>query len=413
MANYLSTTKTVTVKDWYGENWIQVKVEVTIDADGKVSYSATATNDGGGTAWRASSIILQIAGNTICDGKYSTSTTAFPNKHNTTKSNSNLCTTTSGSINITLKLCTKQDGNANDRWTDGTATVKSETLTRTIWKANTAGKKPSITDSGDNHFTITGYNGTAGTNNSITETVLQYKLGGGLLGGNWITASGNSLSSTAITASASSDSQTISARTRYKCQRGGDSSGYLYSDTATLDVKNYVAPKAPRNIYIDYTKNRFTIKENWTLKWTAGTKTNDSSPVVGYRIRIYRNGKTIQFKDLNGTILTTNGGSEDYYYDRDDTSTTMSINTTTNIFEPGDTVKVYIHTYTRNAKDSNKNLFSSGMDSPEYIVQNAGIMRVKSSGSWKEGQVWVKMGGAWKEADVVKVRAGGKWKESE
>lgn len=417
--------------DYSGKQQKLKLVASTNSSTGKLNWTLTASNNYSGGV--ATCIYLKIGSKEIYNNYWTYANrgdrawNSYPTGDGSASGSIDIGTSSSStaSFSISLKLCCAQDA----RSSTSRYKTTSGTLKRTWWTANTAGKAPKITDSGNNHFTITGNSGTAGTSNSITETKLQYKLGSG----DWITDSDNSLGSTAITAAASAASQTISARTRYKCQRGGNSSGYLYSDTATLDVKNYVAPSAPSGVYIDYTKNRFTIKENWTLKWTAGKKTNDSSAIVGYRIRIYKNGKTIQFKDSKDEIIAS-GSSSDYYYDRNNTDTTMNINTTTNAFAPGDTVKVYIHTYTKNGAGTK--LFSSGVwtfsndKDKVYTVQNAGVMRVKGrvGGTdakpvydWREGQVWVKVNTGttakpvyeWVEADVVKVKKDGSWEESE
>ena len=261
----------------------------------------------------------------------------------------------------------------------------------------------SITDNGDNTFTLKGTKGASGTNNAASGPTLKW---------GYNTDYSNTFST--------GDKKTLSiatpgnaTRTVYAKSVTGATYGDDKTKTASLAVKQYVAPSKPSGIKITYTKSRMTVKENWTLEWTGGKKTNDSSPVEGYRIRIYKNGKTIQFKNSNGDIKTTDSGSGDgrYYYDRDDTSTTMNINTSTNGFAPGDKVQILMHTYTKNAKGGR--VFSDGVWSSEYTVQNAGVARVKVSGAWKEGIVYTKVSGVWKEADVVYTKVSGAWKESE
>ena len=43
---------------------------------------------------------------------------------------------------------------------------------------------------------------------------------------------------------------------------------------------------------------------------------------------------------------------------------------------------------------------------------NAGIIKIKVNGNWKEGQVWIKNGGIWKEATGVFIKNNGKWNSS-
>ena len=260
----------------------------------------------------------------------------------------------------------------------------------------------SITDNGDNTFTLKGTKGGDGKNNTATGPTLKW---------GYDTDYSNSFSN--------GDKKTLTMADKKKASRrvyAKSVTGATYGDAKTAtdyeDVKQYVAPSKPDNISITYTRSRMTIKENWTLKWTGGTEVNGSSPVLGYRIRIFKNGKTIQFKNSEGKVLAS-GSSSDYYYDRDDTSTTMNINTSTNGFAPGDKVKVSICTYTRYKEGKGTALCSGAVESSEYTVQNAGVANVKVSGAWKEGKIWVKVSGAWKEAEVAKAKVSGAWKESQ
>lgn len=458
---YNSTTKTYNHKKYgvYGdyENvWYNFKYEITISGSGTISYKITSTSNideiKGWTGCQTSAWI-EIGGTTVLKAAYHKS--GFPWKDGSTLSGT--LSTTSASITIKSKII---PGSNYTGWTDEwDKSLSSTTMTRNswTWSDNTAGKAPKITDGGNNKFSITGYAGTAGSNNSITETKLQYKFGSG----SWNTATGNSLGATAITVAATTDSQKISARTMYKCTRGGDDDHYIYSGTAELDVKNYQPPSTPKNISIGYTKNRFTIKEDWTVTWDRSKATNNNSGVEGYRIRVYKNNSTIPLKDSGGNIIATETakGNKDYCYDFESPAVTIAkyyvadddekdsiippnkvssydfnnngrldvgdsiisleknldrtftIDPVQNEFAPGDKVKVRLYAYTRYGNGSQ--LFSGDEYSAIYTVQNAGVVRVKTSNGWKEGQVWIKTGSGWKEADVVKVKTSGGWKESE
>ena len=259
----------------------------------------------------------------------------------------------------------------------------------------------SITDNGDNTFTLKGTKGASGTNNTASGPTLKWGYDTDY---DYTFKNGESKDLSIAT-------KTNATRTVYAKSVTGAAYGDDKTAKDSLAIKQYVAPSKPSGISITYTKSRMTIKENWTLSWTGGKKTNDSSPVAGYRIRIYKNGKTIQFKNSDGDVKTTTGSNSDYYYDRDDTSTTMSINTSKNGFAPGDKVQVTICTYTKNGKGTR--LCSGATESSEYTVQNAGVANVKVSGAWKEGKIWVKVSGAWKEAEVAKAKVSGAWKESQ
>lgn len=464
---YSATTKTYTITDYYNDWWVKGVLTITVNANGNGSYTIKMTNDLGGKSWCNCSVVCYINGTKIIDAYYDGSyNPGFPAQNDSTKSGS--FTVSGGSFEVKFSVCRSQAATTfsnSNRLTNGTATGIGgdgewwETFTRTpwYWYDNTAGSAPKITDGENNKFSITGYSGTAGSNNSITETKLQYKFGSG----SWNTATGNSLSATSITAKATESSQKISARTRYKCTRGGDDDHYIYSETAELNVKNYQSPSSPSNVTINYTKNRFTIKENWVITWDRSTATNDSSQVEGYRIRVLKNGSTIRLKDSSGTILATetSPGNKDYCYDFEDPAVTIAkyyvaddneknsiipadevasydfngngridigdsvlaktnnldrtfiIDPIQNEFAPGDTVKIRLFAYSRNGLGAQQ--WSSDVYSNELTVQNAGIMRVKVGGSWKEGQVHVKVNGAWKEAEVVEVKTSAGWKESE
>lgn len=260
----------------------------------------------------------------------------------------------------------------------------------------------SVEDNGDNTFTLKGTKGDKGDNNPSTGPTLKW---------GYDTKYSNTFKTgdtkTLTMADTSKDTRRVYAKSVTGATYGEDK-----TETAYADVWQYVAPSKPKDISITYTKSRMTIKENWTLKWTGGKEVNGSSPVLGYRIRIFKNGKTIQFKNSKGEVLTS-GSSSDYYYDRDDTSTTMNINTSTNGFAPGDKVQVSICTYTKYKKGKGTRLCSGAATSSEYTVQNAGVANVKVSGAWKEGKIWVKVSGAWKEAEVAKAKVSGAWKESQ
>ena len=471
--HYTATTDSTSIekKGIYG-SWKNVthKIEanITIAVDGTVSYTLTSTCSSRGNL----SLWVEINGKTIISAGYygwfgengdvwsgpsknsyiTTMDSRFPYNNNSTCKGT-AGTASGGSITVKMKLI---KGSSYSGWTkEWDASLKTTTISRNYWKDNTAGSQPLISDNGNNTFSITGYSGTTGDNNSITETKLQYKFGSG----DWITATGNSLSKESITAADNEKEQTISARTRYKCKYGGNTNSYLYTSTTTLNVKNYVAPSTPSNIRLDYSKNRLTIKENWLLKWTASSRANDSSYITGYRIFIYKDSKTIRFKNSSGINLTKEStpGNKEYCYDFEPASIITEyyvaeaneknniipsnelylydvnsnnridagdsvfvisnnayipvfINTSENSFAPGDEIQIRIQAYTRDG--NNTQVFSSDAWSKTYTVKSAGVMRVKTSNGWKEGQVWIKIDGEWEEADVIKVKTSNGWKES-
>lgn len=279
-------------------------------------------------------------------------------------------------------------------------------------KYYTAIGKPaiSITDNYDNTFTISGTKASNGTNNTATTS---YAWGYSTSYGN----SGTGAKSLTI-ATPGNATRTVYAKATASPSWSGDSAK---TATTSLDIKQYVAPSAPGTPVIAYSKSRLTIKENWTFTWTAATKTNRSSPIKGYRIRLYKNGSLvtgITGSTSSDTIKKGSGSNE--YLDRESTSCTVTFDPTAFGFVPGDTVQLGIYSYTRNgSSNTGAQLFNGGGDGSAHVksavstVRNAGIVRVKPNGSWVEGQVYVKVDGSWREAETVSTKVSGNWKESE
>lgn len=279
----------------------------------------------------------------------------------------------------------------------------------------------SITDNYNNTFTLNGTKGASGINNPSTGPILKW---------GYNTKYSNTFTNgSTITLSASGD--TSATRTVY----AKSITGATYGDdqkiaTAQLDVRQYIGPGESGKPVIFYNKNRLTTKENWWFSWTTAIKINDSSPVMGYRIRLYRKRGNSDFIKLpiydsdgkNLSIKAVSGG--DIYYDKDGNYPfiyiypayySKAVHPDEPDILPGDQIKLTVNAYTRYGKDNTGNqLFkTSEVASDVSTVQNAGIMRVKVGGTWKEGQVYVKVGGAWKEAEVVQTKVNGYWKESE
>ena len=200
-----------------------------------------------------------------------------------------------------------------------------------------------------------------------------------------------------------------------------------------LKVRQYLAPPTPSsNPSISYNKSRLTIKEPWTISWGAATKVNDSCPIKGYRIRIYRKRGTgswtaIDFHDASNNKLTASTtlstGSTVVAYTRNGGSTTTFVlSNPAKYFQAGDKVKIMVSAYTRFGKNNDGTILINDNNvatSAEYTVLNAGVMRVRptSTSGVKEGVVWVKVlknGAAqWVEADIVKTKTSSTtWSES-
>jgi hypothetical protein len=276
--------------------------------------------------------------------------------------------------------------------------------------------------------------------NPVTTTI-QYKLGSN---GTWTDAGSRSISKKAHTAEAAADSQTVYVKVKADPTYGDT----LYSDVASITLKNYVPPTIPTVApSVSKNKTRFTIKEPWKVSWTdagqTSTKVNNSSDIAGYRVVLQvkkpteSEFKSVPIKNDSGSIISKNPTSATWH-----TIDTIDLGENEIIiypdeqgFEPGDKVRVGIRPYilwgaenpTHSKSNSNTNkLFNETENlyryTDEITVQNAGVVRVKTGAdksSFKEGIVWVKINNTgtkttdWVEADVVKVKTSSGWKESE
>lgn len=285
------------------------------------------------------------------------------------------------------------------------------------------GGKPTLTikDNGNNTFTLSGKLGSNGANNALQSSALYYTLDGHQ-------PAAGSPNTTVVSLGKTSDGAfTKTFNIPPDCEKIIATVWCVFTYGSTqnsgghieLPVKYYAAPSKPGIPVIKYTKNRLTVKENWTYTWTAAKEANDNSPIKGYRIRLYKNGVSVPIYNIDGKEISEYDSAmvanTKYYYDTKNSSCTFSIDPVQHGFLPGDKVKLGIYAYTRNGKSTQ--LFSGGgyaeVFSNELVVQNAGIMRVKVDGTWREGQVWVKADGKWHEADIVKTKVNGTWVESE
>ena len=263
-----------------------------------------------------------------------------------------------------------------------------------------------IKDNGNNTFTIIATKGANGTNNSASgPTNLKWGYTSSYEQGAY---TNNSTIKLAI--DGYKDSRTIYATSTTEATYGEDK----VASTNTA-VKQYFLPQPPGTPKISYSRSRLTLKENWKFTWQAAASLNSTtSPVLGYRIKLYKNGVTV--KGLKATVIT-----EGYKLSVDSNLANEWIdlsNTTSIILNPidfqfvaGDNVKISVASY--NTWGNGISNYSTSIESISYEVQNAGVVKVKVNNKWKEGQVWVKVGGKWREAETVKIKTANGWKESE
>ena len=120
----------------------------------------------------------------------------------------------------------------------------------------------------------------------------------------------------------------------------------MFKYTSNYGIRQYIAPGAGGKPEISYNKNRLTVKEPWTFNWSAPPSKNRFSPIVGYRIRLYKNGEKIAIKDDDGNTLSTVLPT-DILYDSSTNATSISIDPIEHGFKAGDKVRLSITGYTR------------------------------------------------------------------
>jgi hypothetical protein len=409
MSGFLKASETVVAKNSYDGHYQQASVKVSISEEGKVSWTVTMTNDSSG-AGRGVYLSVKIAGKSDLFGKYYTYSSSsnsnwrtFPTGDNTTKSGSFELDNSTESVKVEVYVCCMRNSTS-------LGNSKSINIVRTAW-TNVGKGTITITDHYNNKFSVSGAKGANGTNNPATGPTISW---------GYTSSYGNSgaVSEKALTIT---DNSKASRKVYAKCVTGA-TYGSNTTVTAEASIKQYVKPSAPGKPVLSYTGSntgsRLTVKSPWTFKWTAATKANDSSPIKGYRIRLYKNGTELtNLGDGGSNKLIKSTSNTNKYLDRDSTSTTVIINDPASFgFKAGDTVQLSIFSYTKMGKNNDgTRIFhnaATAVYSEEHTIQNAGIVSVMVDKSWKEGQVYVNVNGSWKEAESINVNVNGAWKES-
>lgn len=309
----------------------------------------------------------------------------------------------------------KDGGNRSSlKSTSANAAVNLSISSNVTVATNGSAPTISITDNGNNTATISGKLGSNGTLNSLQSSTLYYTTNGSEpAGGTWYTTSVD-LGST----SGGDYSHAINIPSGCNKIWAVVYCTFAYNTTNTghqsKSVTYYGIPGDPGTPVISYSKTRLTVKEPWTYTWNAASA-GTNMPIIGYRIRLYKNNSAVSLSAGSGNYIAPNGSYN--YLDRESTSTTVMIDPVAFGFTAGDTVYLGVYAYAKRGDGVqvfNQNGVGAGNKvSAVSTVQNAGIMRVKPSGAWKEGIVHVKVNGVWKEADLVQTKVSGAWKESE
>lgn len=280
----------------------------------------------------------------------------------------------------------------------------SYTLTRTYY---TDGSPPavSILNPGDNTYRISMTAGDPGDSNTRTKSIIYYTTDGSdpatsSTSRSMIELDGTEASyitnSTTIT-----EDRTIKAIAYSSFKYGSETS----SEVKSANILFYAAPKITTPPYISYTKNRFTLKEPWKIIFNAEAG-NSRAPIASYIVSVFVNDMSkLIIPKAESTSINIDGIS----WEAD--TQTLTIDPIAKEFKVGDKVKIYLEV---RAKTGASNIVTSTKaESIEYVVQNAGIVRVKVNDEWKEGQVYIKAGDTWHEAETVYVKTSSGWKESQ
>ena len=308
-------------------------------------------------------------------------------------------------------------------------TTYTSTQTHTV-KYYSIGGKPNveINDLGNNKFNIacTASN-INGWNNKLKSSTLYYTTNGKppVTGTPYTDTTVVSLTIDSNNGSINytTTQREITAKTRVRAVIGCMfDCGDINTNSDDESITYYAAPTLTgTKPTIEHTKSRLTIKEDWTFNWDGvATQANNDSPIVGYLVRVYMDGQSIQIFNKDSIELTIDGGSAlgtaRYYYDRVnstvDNSTEMVFRTDKHTsIVPGKKIILGVTPYAKNGAGTK--LYGSEAFSQEYPVLNAGIVQVKVGSQFVEGQVYVKVGTEWKEAETVNIKTSSSWVESQ
>ena len=357
--------------------WARATLEVTTSGT-TLSYKITmaTTVDGGHAEKPALSLYLAINGTGILNNywRYNTNSDKwnnFPTYNGSTYSGT-LSIGDADTVPISLKICTMQDARGDSsRWQ-----TTSGNVTRT-WYTAIGSTSVSITDNGNNTFTIKGTKGSDGTNNTASGPTITYSYDSA-------TYDKSASNNTAISLAGTAASRTVYAKAVTTATHGSNT-----SDTTSKVIKRYVAPSLsgkPALTSNSLKNGRLTNRTTWTYDWSDATAGNDNSPVQKYFIRIFKN--SIAIKDIDDLA------NSKYSFNPNDFG-----------FVPGNKVKVSVWAGTVNGAGTV--LWSNEITSVETLIENSAVTHV-NDGTWHEGIAYINKGTAsnpdWVEAEEVFVK---------
>lgn len=374
--------KTFTVEDTGktlqgSTGWAKATLIVTTSGN-TLSYTITmeTTVDGGHKEKPAVALYLAINGTGILNKywRYNTNSDKwnnFPTYNGSTYSGT-LPIANAAIIPVSLKICTMQDATGDSSCWKTT----SGDVTRT-WYTAIGSTSVSITDNGNNTFTIKGTKGSNGTNNTASGPTITYS---------YDSATYNKLASnnTPISLAGTAASRTVYAKAVTTATHGSNTSA-----TTSKVIKRYAAPSLsgkPALTSNSLKNDRLTNRTTWTYDWSDATAANSNSPVKKYLIRIFKNSTEVAAID--------NLSKSEY-----------SFNPNTYGFIPGNKVKVSVWAGTTNGADTV--LWSDAITSDETLVENSAVIHA-NDGTWHEGIAYINKGTAsnpnWVEAEEVFIK---------
>lgn len=136
-------------------------------------------------------------------------------------------------------------------------------------------------------------------------------------------------------------------RTYYVRGNAANEAGRSYTQVSNFTT-GFIDPGAPSNLSITYNKNEPIPTATYTFSWNAGTA--GSTPISGYRFRLYKNNTEILMEDIEST------------------ATSKTINGTDYNFSVGDVIKFGLYSYSKDWT-GNKH-FNGGGTALAHIVSD-------------------------------------------
>lgn len=274
-------------------------------------------------------------------------------------------------IHSSIYYGTWQDVDATINITGGWNNVGATTIT--------------ITDNGNNTFSLSGSTPSNTLNNTIQKCEIYYTTNGStpsMTNGTKIIAATSSSTPfnfvIAIKSGVTVKAKSYTIATHNTAE----------STVSTRAIVYYGPPAQVQNVKLNYT-GKFTKNSNAYFSWNA------SSGAAGYWIYLEVKKKQLTWaseEDLGNT-----------------TAYTLTAEDKANL-DVGDIVTATITAYRLDGTGAQ--IPANSTVSPQYVVQNAAILNCKINGVWKACTPWIKVNGVWKQATGAFTKVNGSWKAS-